>query len=291
MKRLTAKHFIVLFLFATLILSCSKPQPLVVLMTDFGEKDFYIGAIKGAIYSVNPQARIDYVSNYVPKFNIEEGAYTLLKSAVEFPPGTIFVVVVDPGVGTARKPIALKTQDGKYFIGPDNGIFSLVIDELGLDSMYEISNPDVMRKRGMSTTFHGRDIFGPAAGHLSRGLPIAKLGQKLRHHVHLSYQKAKVVEDGIVGRIVVIDDYGNAISNIPKNLFESLHWSLGAMLRVKVDEQEFTVKFVQAYGDVPTGQYLGLFGSGEVFEVALNQGNLAKSLNLKRGDTIEISKP
>ena len=137
-RNLFKKVILSLFFYFILISSCSKPQPLLVLMTDFGEKDFYIGAIKGAIYKVNPNARIDYISNYISKFNVEEGAYTLLKSAVEYPAGTIFVVVVDPGVGTKRKPIAVKTSDGKFYIGPDNGIFSLVIDKFGLDTIYEI---------------------------------------------------------------------------------------------------------------------------------------------------------
>ena len=270
--------------------SCSKPPPLIVLMTDFGEKDFYIGAIKGAIYKVNPNARIDYISNYISKFNVEEGAYTLLKSAVEYPAGTIFVVVVDPGVGTKRKPIAVKTRDGKFYIGPDNGIFSLVIDEFGLEAIYEISNPDVMQKEKMSSTFHGRDIFGPAGGHLSRGIPIEQLGKELTDYVRFDSEKARIVENKVVGKIVVVDDYGNVISNIQKNQFEELGWSLGVTLEVKVGSQEFNVEFVKAYGDVPTGAYLGLFGSGEVFEVAINQGDLAKALNLKSGDRIEVSK-
>ena len=270
--------------------SCSKPQPLIVLMTDFGEKDFYIGAIKGAIYKVNPNARIDYISNYISKFNVEEGAYTLLKSAVEYPAGTIFVVVVDPGVGTERKPIAVKTGGGKFYIGPDNGIFSLVIEKFGLEAIFEISNPDVMQKDKMSSTFHGRDIFGPAGGHLSRGVAIEQLGNRLTDYVRFDSDKAIIVENKVVGRIVVVDDYGNAISNIQKSQFEELGWSLGGTLKVKVDNQEFNVEFVKAYGDIPTGGYLGLFGSGEVFEVAINQGDLAKALNLKSGDRIEISK-
>jgi len=259
-------------------------------MTDFGEKDFYIGAIKGAIYTVNPNARIDYISNYISKFNVEEGAYTLLKSAVEYPAGTIFVVVVDPGVGTKRKPIAVKTSDGKFYIGPDNGIFSLVIDEFGLEEIYEISNPDVMQKDKMSSTFHGRDIFGPVGGDLSSGVAIEQLGNRLTEYVRFDSEKARIVENKVVGKIVVVDDYGNAISNIQKNKFEELGWSLGTTLKVKVGSQEFNVEFVKAYGDVPTDAYLGLFGSGEVFEVAINQGNLAKALNLKSGERIEVSK-
>ena len=203
-RNLFKKVILSLFFYFILISSCSKPQPLLVLMTDFGEKDFYIGAIKGAIYKVNPNARIDYISNYISKFNVEEGAYTLLKSAVEYPAGTIFVVVVDPGVGTKRKPSAVKTSDNKFYIGPDNGIFSLVIDKFGLDTIYEISNPDVMQKGKMSSTFHGRDIFGPAGGHLSRGVAIKQLGKELTEYVRFDSEKAGIVENKVVGKFVVV---------------------------------------------------------------------------------------
>jgi len=289
-RNLFAQLILLLLLSGLILFSCSQPQPLIILMTDFGEKDFYIGAIKGAIYKVNPNARIDYISNYIPKFNVEEGAYTLLKSAVEYPAGTIFVVVVDPGVGTKRKPIAVKTNDGKIYIGPDNGIFSLVIEKFGLAAIFEISNPDVMQKDKMSSTFHGRDIFGPAGGHLSRGVPIEQLGGVLADYVRFDCEKARIVDGKVVGKIVVVDDYGNVISNIQKSLFEELAWSLGGPLKVRVGSREFSVEFVKAYGDVPTGGYLGLFSSGEVFEVAINQGNLSKALNLKSGERIEISK-
>ncbi len=267
----------------------SRPRPLIILMTDFGEKDFYVGAIKGAMYAVNPDARIDDISNNIPKFDIEAAAYTLLKSAVEFPRGTIFVIVVDPGVGTARKPIIVKTEDEKYFIAPDNGVLTRVIEEFGLAEIREISNPDVMQKEKMSSTFHGRDIFGPAAAHLSRGFPMEKMGPEMREYVRLTRAPAKITGNTIVGRIVTIDDYGNTISNIPKNLFEKMGWRLGDSLAVKVGEREFRVKFVNAYGDVATGGQLGLFGSGRVFEVSINQGNMAEKLDLSSGDRIEIS--
>ncbi|MFQ5677201.1 MAG: S-adenosyl-l-methionine hydroxide adenosyltransferase family protein, partial [bacterium] len=264
-----ARNILTVFL-ACSMSYCSKPQPLIVLMTDFGERDFYIGAIKGAIYKVNPHARIDYISNDIAKFDIEEGAYTLLKASAEFPPGTIFVVVVDPGVGTERKPIILKTTNGYYFVGPDNGIFSSVIDEFGLAAIYEISNPDVMQNQKMSSTFHGRDIFGPAAGHLSQGFPLAKFGRPLKTYIRLAREDARIVNDKIIGKVVVIDDYGNLISNIGRQHFEKVGWQIGDTLRVIVGADEFLVKYVNAYGDVAVGTTLGLFGSGDVFEVAIN---------------------
>jgi len=280
---------VILFALYFLLAACgSAPRPLIILMTDFGEKDFYVGAIKGAIYAVNPDARIDDISNNIPKFDIDAAAYTLLKSAVEFPRETIFVIVVDPGVGTARKPIIVKTKDEKYFIAPDNGVLTRVIEEFGLAEIREISNPDVMQKEKMSSTFHGRDIFGPAAAHLSRGFPMEKMGPEMHDYIRLTRTPAKITGNTIVGRIVTIDDYGNTISNIPKNLFEKMGWRLGDSLAVKVGEREFTVKFVNAYGDVATGEQLGLFGSGGVFEVSINQGNMAEKRHLKSGDRIEI---
>jgi len=133
-------------------------------------------------------------------------------------------------------------------------------------------------------------FFGPAAAHLARGLSIEELGASLSDYVHLTHQRAKINGDEILGSIVVIDDYGNAISNIKRPLFETLGWSLAETLVVIVADQELTIKFVKAYGDVAKGEYLGLFGSGEVFEVAINQGNLAKSLGLQSGDKIQVRK-
>ena len=260
----------------------AQTNGLIIMITDFGFKDFYVGAMKGAMYKVFPQAKIDEISHGVSKFDIKEGAYTLAKAAPEFPTGTVFVGVIDPGVGTQRKPIAMKTKNGNYFVAPDNGLLTLIDGSMGVAEVREITNRDVMRQDVQSSTFHGRDIFGPAAAHLAKGFAFEKIGPVLKEYVQLPISFAKIVDDTIVGQIDVIDEYGNVITNIRPDLFEGLGIQGDQTLEIEFNHQrKIRCKYVKAYGDAPVGSGVGLFGSGGVFEVAINQGNLAEDLKLE----------
>jgi S-adenosylmethionine hydrolase len=257
------------------------------MLTDFGAKDFYVGAMKGAIYSTYEKARIDSITHQITKFDIAEGAYTLARAAAEFPSGTVFVAVVDPGVGSERKPIALRTKDGKYFVGPDNGLFTLVIEEFGLAELREITNPALMRKGKdheslqLSSTFHGRDIFGPVAAHLAAGTPLEEVGPIMKNYVNLKIQQARVVNGQVIGEISSIDEYGNAITNISQQLFDEAGFRRGDVLNIQFDNGSIIeCQYSKTYSDVPVGQYVCLFGTGG-FEIAINQGDLAQKLNLK----------
>jgi len=268
-----------------------KPNGLVIMMTDFGIKDFYVGAMKGAIYKIFPQAKIDDISHNISPFDIKAGAYTLAKAAPEFPPGTVFVSVVDPGVGTARKPIALKTQNGNYFVAPDNGLLTLVGQEMGVAEVREITNREVMRQGMQSSTFHGRDIFGPTAANLAKGFPFEKVGPVLKKYIQLPIQSAKVTDGEITGQIDLVDEYGNAITNIHADLFVELGIQLGQVIEVEFgNDQIIRCQYTTAYGDVPGGEPVSVFGSGGVFEVAINQGNLADALKLKASGNIIVRK-
>jgi S-adenosylmethionine hydrolase len=269
----------------------AQTNGLIIMITDFGFKDFYVGAMKGAMYKVFPQAKIDEISHGVSKFDIKEGAYTLAKAAPEFPLGTVFVGVIDPGVGTQRKPIAMKTKNGNCFVAPDNGLLTLIGDTMGVAEVREITNRDVMRQDLQSSTFHGRDIFGPAAAHLAKGIAFEKVGPVLKQYVRLPISLAEVLGDTIAGQIDVIDEYGNAITNIRPDLFEKLGIQGGQTIEVEFDNQKkVRCKYVKAYGDVPVGDYVGLFGSGGVFEVAINQGNLAGQLKLETSVELSVRK-
>ena len=260
----------------------AETNGLIIMITDFGFKDFYVGAMKGAMYKVFPQAKIDEISHGISKFDIKEGAYTLAKAAPEFPTGTVFVGVIDPGVGTQRKPIAMKTKNGNYFVAPDNGLLTLIGGSMGVVEVREITNSNVMRQDVQSSTFHGRDIFGPAAAHLARGYEFEDIGPVLKEYVQLPITFAKVVDDAIVGQIDVIDEYGNVITNIRPDLFKELEIQRGQTIEVEFSHHRSVLcKYVKAYGDVPVGSGVGLFGSGGVFEAAINQGNLAKQLKLE----------
>ncbi len=286
---MNAKNFLIALLvllicaiFIAFSVSNKDANGLIVMLTDFGSKDFYVGAMKGAMYSVYPDVRLDYISHDVTKFDIAEGAYTLAKAAVEFPPGTVFVIVVDPGVGTERKPIALKTREKKYFVAPDNGLLTSVIEELGLVELREIKNPALTRKGQLSSTFHGRDIFGPVAAHLAKGLAFEKVGPKLENYVKLKLEQAKVIDGRIVGKIDTVDEYGNVLTNIRVQIFNEAGFKKGDVLKLQFDNGNIIeCKYLTTYSDVPIGEYVGLFSSGGVFELAINQGNLAEKLNLK----------
>ena len=269
----------------------AQTNGLIIMITDFGFKDFYVGAMKGAMYKVFPQAKIDEISHGVSKFDIKEGAYTLAKAAPEFPTGTVFVGVIDPGVGTQRKPIAMKTKNENYFIAPDNGLLTLIGETMGVVEVREITNRDVMRQDVQSSTFHGRDIFGPAAAHLAKGFAFDKIGPVWQEYVQLPISFAKIVDDAIVGQIEVIDEYGNVITNIRPDLFRKLGIQGGQTIEVEFSHDRSVVcQYVKAYGDVPVGDYVGLFGSGGVFEVAINQGDLAKQLLLEASAAIMVRK-
>jgi S-adenosylmethionine hydrolase len=243
------------------------------------------------MYKVFPQAKIDEISHEISKFDIKEGAYTLAKAAPEFPQGTVFVAVIDPGVGTSRKPIALKAKTGHYFVAPDNGLLTWVEQKMGVAEVREIANQEVMRQDVQSTTFHGRDIFGPVAAHLAKGLPFETVGPVLKEYVRLPNSFASMIDGELIGQIDVIDAYGNVITNIHPDLFAPLSIKRGQTIAVEFDNgRKIRCQYAKAYGDVPVGDYVGLFGSGGRFEVAINRGNLAKSLKLKTSDKVIVRK-
>ncbi|MBI4832354.1 MAG: SAM-dependent chlorinase/fluorinase [Candidatus Lindowbacteria bacterium] len=260
----------------------ANSQPIIVLLTDFGERDHYVGALKGAIYSANPSARIDSISHQISKFDIAEGAYTLAEAAHEYPSGTIFVAAVDPGVGSTRKGIAIRTSDAKIFIGPDNGLLSVAAEEAGVFETRELTNRKLMHPGEISTTFHGRDIFGPLAGHVSAGTPFEDVGPRLSHIVRLPELRA--TEDGgrVIGHVLHVDDYGNVITDIPIQMVETLGLRLGACASFTVGGKKLKARYVRTYSDVDAGALLFLANKGYV-EIAINMGNLASETGAAHG--------
>jgi len=287
-----------LFLIILIALSSPLPAPaadfhpngLVVLLTDFGARDFYVGAMKGAILRTSPNVRIEDITHEVPKYDIAEAAYTLLKSAPEFPKGTVFLCVVDPGVGTARKPVAAHTADGNVFIGPDNGLFTRVIDAAGLAAAHELTNADLMGKDLISSTFHGRDVFGPVAAHLASGFPVEKVGPRLETLVRLESKKPRVEGGTVIGEVTLVDEYGDVLTNILRKDLEQAGIRKGDTLRVRIGDREVLAPFLKTYGDVPEGRPVCMISSGEVFEAAINQGDLGKSIGARRGDPVTVQK-
>lgn len=260
---------------------------IITLLTDFGTEDTYVGVMKGVIASLCPGATVIDLTHEVPPQDIATGAFLLDVSVDYFPEGTIHVAVVDPGVGTARKPIALRTARG-FFVGPDNGIFTLVLQRQKLLQAVCLDNPRY-HLSSVSATFHGRDIFAPVAAHLAQGVPLEELGTPLTRLQRLPLPRIRVDWLGIRATIVHIDRFGNAITNLTRADYEAwrTRWDVKEPV-VEVVSGERLLPICRTYGDVPHGQPLALFGSSERLEIAVNGGSAAQILHLRRGDTVKV---
>ena len=296
-NHLRSWYILVLIVNLFIVLSLTSAQQagqahgLVVLMSDYGDTDFYVGALKGAIYSIAPDVRIDDITSKIEPYNIRKGAYIWYRAAWEFPTGTIFVGIVDPGVGTARRSIAVKTQDGKYFIGPDNGLFTCVIKEMGLAEARVIDEAKLRKLHpASSNTFHGKDIFGPTAASLAIGIPFEELGPVITDPITFPVGKPEIVGDTVRGEVLDVDQYGNFVTNIDRELVGRLGLKLGDRLTVSIGEHQLDVPFVKTYGDVPEGVPLGVISSLGTVEFAKNMRSLADSLKVGVGAVVTITR-
>lgn len=257
---------------------------LITLTTDFGLTDSYVAEIKAVILGINPFVEIVDISHQVEKFNIRMGAYVLASAAPYFPKGTIHVAVVDPGVGTKRKPILIVTENN-FFVGPDNGVLALAAERQGIKHIYEIANPKYMLPK-VSTTFHGRDIFAPAAAHLSKGIPPAGFGPETRRIVKPQFAKIIKRDSMLVGEVIHVDGFGNIITNFTAKELESL--GIRENLNLKLRETILKLKLCRAYADVKAKKPLALIGSHDFLEISVNQGNAARMFKVKAGDKVII---
>jgi S-adenosylmethionine hydrolase len=260
---------------------------IITLLTDFGTEDTYVGVMKGVITSICPSAQVIDLTHQVPPQDIATGAFLLDVSVDYFPEGTIHVAVVDPGVGTARKPVALRTAKA-FFVGPDNGIFTLVLQRQKLLQAICLDNPRYHLST-VSSTFHGRDIFAPVAAHIACGVSVEELGTPIHRLQRLPLPRIRVDWEGIRATIVHIDRFGNAISNLSRAEYEAwrIRWDVKEPA-VQVAASNTTLPIVSTYGDVPRGKPVALFGSSERLEIAVNGGSAAGELALRRGDTIKV---
>ncbi len=259
---------------------------MIALVTDFGWQDPYVGQLKGAILGVNPAVRIVDVGHDLRAFDLPRAAYYLDKVARYYPAGVIFVVVVDPGVGGPRKGIALKTDAGKFFVGPDNGVFSRVVGREGLAAAHELNRAEYFRVPEVSDTFHGRDVFGPVAAHVARGVGLAKIGAPLTGLTMLKTETASRLGRRISGRVVYVDHYGNVITDILPEHFDQD--AAGRLVRVTLNGRTGAMPLVRAYADGPDNRVFALFGSDGELELAMNQKSAAALLKARPGLEVEV---
>jgi len=256
-------------------------RPTIVFMTDFGTANDAVAICKGVILGIVPDVRIVDITHQVTPFSIEEGARLLDGVTPYYPSGTVFLAVVDPGVGTSRKAVIVKTKKGQYFVLPDNGLVTPVTDRDGLEGAREITNPAWMIGDKISSTFHGRDIFSPTAAHLAAGEDWTLAGPEVEGLVRLSPRVATVEAGGITGAVIGLDDpYGSLITNIQRDDFEKLGYSLGDKVTFKIDKKQYTFPYVKTFMGVPIGQSLVYVDSRERVGVAVNQGNFSKKYNV-----------
>ena len=258
------------------------------LLTDFGLKDVYVAEMKATILQIYPEALIVDVSHMVEKFNIRMGAFLLACAAPYFPKATVHVAVVDPGVGTERRAIVVETNRS-WFVGPDNGLLILAAEKEEIKRVYEIKNKAYIRSE-VSHTFHGRDIFAPAAAHLARGVAASEFGPEINDYVVPEYAKVEFEDDNVKGVILYVDGFGNLVTNISTEELKRLRLSKGHLVNVRIGNKIVRLKLCSAYGEVSKGEALALIGSHGFLEFSVNLGNAAKSFKAKAGTRIEVSR-
>jgi S-adenosylmethionine hydrolase len=248
-----------------------------VFMTDFGTANDAVAICKAVMLGIAPDARIMDITHQVTPFSIEEGARFLSAVTPYYPSGTVFVVVVDPGVGTSRRAVIVKSKKEQYFVLPDNGLITPVIDKDGLESAREINNTGWMIGETVSSTFHGRDIFSPAAAHLAAGWDYTLAGPEVQQLVRLTPRAATVTEKGIEGEVIALDDpFGSMVTDIEGEDFKKLGYKLGDKLTVQLDRKPFTLPYVRTFMDVPVGEPLLYVDSRGRVGLALNERNFSQ---------------
>ena len=264
---------------------------MIVFMTDFGTANDAVAICRGVIYGIAPQARITDITHQVTPFSIEEAARFLVGVSPYYPAGTVFLAVIDPGVGTSRKAVIVKSKKGQYFVLPDNGLVTPVLDRDGFAAAREISNPAWIIQSAVSSTFHGRDIFSPAAAHLAAGWDFTLAGPEVSELVHLKTKTAVFNEKGIEGDIIGLDDpFGSLITDIPGDEFKQMGYHLGDKVVVQIERKPVTLPYVKTFMDVLVGDSLLYIDSRGRVGIAVNQGNYAKKFNITPPASIFIPK-
>ncbi|MEN6437404.1 MAG: SAM-dependent chlorinase/fluorinase [Syntrophobacter sp.] len=257
--------------------------PIITLLTDFGLQDGYVACMKGVILGIAPEARLTDISHLIAPRDVRSGAFVLSTSYSYFPHGTIHVAVVDPGVGTERRAIAIRTPF-QYLIGPDNGIFSFILSRQSGWEARSLSNPE-FHLQPVSPTFHGRDIFAPVAAHLARGVPFESLGPRCEP-LFCDWGSPVRTETGLDGEIIHIDRFGNAITNVTRNTLENTAPIHQWVVQIAAAPP---LPILKTYGHGLPGSALALVGGSGSVEIAVNRGSAALELGLRTGTKVSFT--
>jgi hypothetical protein len=269
------------------------PSRVIGFMTDFDVKDDAVGICKAVMDGIAPGVRILDITHQSEPYNIAMGARLLAGSAPYFPKDAVFVVVIDPGVGSTRKAIVAKSRLGQFFVLPDNGLLTLVEDRDGIAEAHEITNPAWMIGSGISSTFHGRDIFSPAGAHVARGEDFREAGPALdvSKLVRLDLKTARVDAAGLHGQVIGTDGpFGNLVLNVPAEVFRQLGYQIGDLVPVTLAGKSTTIPFVKTFSDVPVGKALFYIDSRGRLGLSINQGNFSTTYKVGAGAELTIPK-
>jgi len=253
---------------------------IITLTTDIGW--FYASQMKARILSINPDARIVDITHDVSPQDVMGGAYILYSSVVHFPEA-VHIAVIDPGVGTERKPLIVKCRNA-HLVGPDNGVLIPAARRLGIEGVYEITENEYMAAR-ISDTFHGRDIFAPVASHISLGVRAEEMGRACQDYEYMDFGKVETGET-VKGEIIFVDKFGNMVTNIPGDL---LKLEYGDWVKIKISDKELEVKFLKSYGYAERGEMLLTISSSDFLEISRRDGDACRMLEAEVGSDVEIS--
>lgn len=259
-------------------------KTVITLLTDFGTKDHYVASMKGTILRINPQCTLIDITHHVTPHDIKEGSFVLANAYSSFPKGTIHLSVVDPGVGGARKPVLVVTTN-YFFVGPDNGLFTLALKRERVKKVVVLTNPKFFLSH-RSTTFHGRDLFAPVAAYISLGVKPEAFGLILESWVELDFGKPRVTGGKLIGEILHIDAFGNLISNIDEK--ELFHFVKDHSFVIRIEKRAIQ-GLKKGYWEGKRNEPMALIGSGGFLEISVREGNAQKMLKVKKRDQIVVS--
>jgi S-adenosylmethionine hydrolase len=262
----------------------AERRPMITLTTDFGEADYYVPAMKGSIYSINPNVQIVDLSHYIPPHDVYAAAFTLMCCYSDFPRSTLHLVTVDPGVGSQRRPILVMT-DAYNFVGPDNGVFSYIYQHEQVNRIVHLNSEHYFRAP-VSNTFHARDVFGPCAAYLSKGVEWRMMGEEVTDPFQFNTPAPVVSDRQIRGHVIHIDRFGNIITNITQK--ELTPEMAGGGARVKIGQHE-AGRLLTHYAEANQNELFAYFGSTGLLELAVSRQQAARLVDARRGMEVEVT--
>jgi hypothetical protein len=257
---------------------------MITLTSDFGLKDPYVAEMKGVILTINPKATLVDITHDIEKFNIQKAAFTLASAVPYFPDGTVHLAVVDPEVGTQRRAIVIQAKKS-FLVGPDNGLLILAAQNQGIEHIYHLTNSKFMLPK-VSNTFHGRDIFAPAAAYLEKGVQPAEFGPEVEDPLIPAFAQVKYSNGSLIGEILNVDGFGNIITNINE---KDIVCKEGRTVNIELTSTSLKLLFEKAYAQAKLKEPILLIGSHGFLEIALNQSSAAEKFHVKAGDKIKVT--